>query len=386
MSIVYNFENVDPALLEIMGLTVAKGSELFLKDEKAKQAFILYLKKESWKDKLGSQQAILDGKFGFESIQDVPTNVYADFIFSASPSDLATRLITSKERSTSAKLTLEDTRKKMKHLLLAAVFPLFLQSPDYSDYLEAKAKETDMTTDLPPSRKLDETTREERLDDVFAEAMPLNSRDVVTEAAASVDTKEIDNMISSGQWLKNLFSAVENLSFCVSLATARSERHGFPLVYVNKAFEEVTGYTREEIVGQNCCFLQCEWTEKDQIEKMTKALATAQPVKVALTNKRKDGTGKLFIHTYIHTYIQCVYLLFKHHIYVIHTRRHVYTYIPAYIHTCLHTYLPTYIHTYIHMRIHAANLSTYSILIEPVPYRTSTHKSIHTYIHTYICA
>ena len=41
MSIIYNFDNVDPALLEIMGLTVAQGSELFLTDEKAKQTFIL---------------------------------------------------------------------------------------------------------------------------------------------------------------------------------------------------------------------------------------------------------------------------------------------------------------------------------------------------------
>ena len=39
------------------------------------------------------------------------------------------------------------------------------------------------------------------------------------------------------------------------------------------------------------------------------------------------------IQTYIHTYVQCAHLLFKNHIYVMHT------YIHTYIHTCIHTYM-----------------------------------------------
>ena len=42
------------------------------------------------------------------------------------------------------------------------------------------------------------------------------------------------------------------------------------------------------------------------------------------------------IHAYM---LQCVHLLFKHHIYVIHTN------IQTYIHTYVHVY--TYMHTYI---------------------------------------
>ena len=50
--------------------------------------------------------------------------------------------------------------------------------------------------------------------------------------------------------------------------------------------------------------------------------------------------------------LQCVHLLFKNHIYVIHTCIH--TYIHAYIHTYIqyiqlkYTYIHSYIHTYIH--------------------------------------
>jgi PAS domain-containing protein len=117
---------------------------------------------------------------------------------------------------------------------------------------------------------------------------------VVTEASKSIDEEEMHFMLQHSYSLANLFASVENLQYCVTLATARRDRPGFPLVYVNKAFEAATGYKREEIIGQNCSFLQSESTEQDQIDLMVQALATAQPVKVVLTNKRKDGTGSIF--------------------------------------------------------------------------------------------
>jgi PAS domain S-box-containing protein len=40
------------------------------------------------------------------------------------------------------------------------------------------------------------------------------------------------------------------------LSPWRRGGQGFPLVYVNAEFERVTGYPREEIIGQNCRFLQ----------------------------------------------------------------------------------------------------------------------------------
>jgi hypothetical protein len=43
-------------------------------------------------------------------------------------------------------------------------------------------------------------------------------------------------------------------------------------------------------VGHNCKFLQSATSEDSQIQKMTEALKSAKPVKVALTNTRKDGS------------------------------------------------------------------------------------------------
>ncbi|KAJ1428240.1 PAS domain-containing protein [Ochromonadaceae sp. CCMP2298] len=96
-------------------------------------------------------------------------------------------------------------------------------------------------------------------------------------------------MLLGGDWLRSLTAAVEDLPLCVTLASARVERRGFPLVYVNKAFEAATQYDRKDIVGKNCNFLQTSTTETEQITKMSDALRNAKPVKVALTNYRKNG-------------------------------------------------------------------------------------------------
>ena len=42
------------------------------------------------------------------------------------------------------------------------------------------------------------------------------------------------------------------------ITLADPDLEDMPLVYVNKAFEKMTGYTMEEVVGKNCRFMQGE--------------------------------------------------------------------------------------------------------------------------------
>jgi PAS domain S-box-containing protein len=65
---------------------------------------------------------------------------------------------------------------------------------------------------------------------------------------------------------------------------------GMPIVYVNRRFEQITGYSAEEAVGQNCRFLQGNDREQPGLLKLRQAIALRQSCHVVLRNYRKDGS------------------------------------------------------------------------------------------------
>ena len=64
-----------------------------------------------------------------------------------------------------------------------------------------------------------------------------------------------------------------------------------PLLYVNKAFESLTGYTAAEVLGRNCRFMQGEATEPADVDKIRQAVAEQRDVSVDILNYRKDGSA-----------------------------------------------------------------------------------------------
>ena len=63
-----------------------------------------------------------------------------------------------------------------------------------------------------------------------------------------------------------------------------------PLVYVNDAFERTTGYRREDVLGENCRFLQGEETQRDALDELQQAIEDEVPTTVELKNYRADGS------------------------------------------------------------------------------------------------
>jgi PAS domain S-box-containing protein len=66
---------------------------------------------------------------------------------------------------------------------------------------------------------------------------------------------------------------------------------GFPLTYVNSAFERLTGYAAAECVGRNCRFLQGPDTDPSTVAELSAALRDGLESRVVLLNYRRDGSA-----------------------------------------------------------------------------------------------
>lgn len=81
------------------------------------------------------------------------------------------------------------------------------------------------------------------------------------------------------------------LDECVNGVTlADPDLDDAPIVYANKAFERLTGYSQEDIVGHNCRFLQGDDRDQEARHQIATAMKNHQSVEVTLRNYKKDGT------------------------------------------------------------------------------------------------
>lgn len=63
-----------------------------------------------------------------------------------------------------------------------------------------------------------------------------------------------------------------------------------PIVFANEAFQRLTGYDLEEIIGRNCRFLQGPETDRASIDRVRAAIEAGDSIEIDLLNYRKDGS------------------------------------------------------------------------------------------------
>ena len=229
--------------------TVAQSEVLdhILSDELGIKAFRTFLHKEYAQDNLQFYLACDQAKESARKFHMQPThNMYAQYLHPDAPLSVAlstsvkTRL---SELASVDELNVEQTevlttyltkaQKEIKSLIAVAAIPKFLTSQQFMLW-----------------RRQAETLQQREV--IKTVSTPIAS--YFNEESKMKG--EFRRFLDDNDWLMQLVGCFEDMPVCISIASACKSFPGFPLCYVNKCFESNTGYNRNEIIGQNCRFLQ----------------------------------------------------------------------------------------------------------------------------------
>jgi len=135
--------------------------------------------------------------------------------------------------------------------------------------------------------------------------LPLETRDgrrVAVEFVSNVyqagdkrviqcNIRDITARKQAGQQMGLLNACIANLTDIVLITDAETNIEPGPrIVFVNPAFERLTGYTSAEALGRNPRFLQGKETDRGVMAEIGRALAEQKPIRRQIVNYRKDGT------------------------------------------------------------------------------------------------
>lgn len=117
---------------------------------------------------------------------------------------------------------------------------------------------------------------------------PLTQDDIhFLQAIANVLATAIDRQDSEAR-LYLMERAIAASSNGIVLTDANQPDN--PVIYANPAFEAMTGYPVEEVIGRNCRFLQGVNTDPSVLNELRTALQEQRDCHITVQNYRKDGT------------------------------------------------------------------------------------------------
>jgi diguanylate cyclase (GGDEF)-like protein/PAS domain S-box-containing protein len=100
--------------------------------------------------------------------------------------------------------------------------------------------------------------------------------------------EDITNKRSAEEFLAVMFRAVDASSSGIAITDALAG--DYPVIYCNRAFEQITGYTSQELMGKNLRMLAGPLTEPEGITSIRDAMSACRDCRLSLTGYRKDGT------------------------------------------------------------------------------------------------
>jgi len=115
-----------------------------------------------------------------------------------------------------------------------------------------------------------------------------NVYDVGDDRVIQCNIRDITRRKKAEEMLHLRDQAIE--SFVQAVVITASTQPDNPIIYVNDSFSRITGYSREEVIGKNCRFLQGPKTSPEAVERIRSSLKEGLHCLIEVLNYRKDGT------------------------------------------------------------------------------------------------
>ncbi len=109
------------------------------------------------------------------------------------------------------------------------------------------------------------------------------------ETAPGFKSPAIDDLRLKGHKSDIFFAAVETTRMPMIVTDPHQPDN--PIIFANRAFIEMTGYSAGELVGRNCRFLQGKDTDRATVAAIRESVAQNREFAAEILNYRKDGTS-----------------------------------------------------------------------------------------------
>lgn len=101
--------------------------------------------------------------------------------------------------------------------------------------------------------------------------------------------QDISQRKQEEEWSRLLESVVINATDAVLICTGNVEGSGQSIIYVNEAFTRMSGYHKNELLGASPRISQGPETDRDEIRKLSAAIANKVPCEIEVINYTKQG-------------------------------------------------------------------------------------------------
>ncbi|MBP3191374.1 PAS domain-containing sensor histidine kinase [Natronogracilivirga saccharolytica] len=105
-----------------------------------------------------------------------------------------------------------------------------------------------------------------------------------------INSRDVTGEKNEKERLKLLESVITHTTEAVVIVEASPSTHpDRKILYVNDAYCEITGYKRDEVIGNTANLLHGPETDTEELQKLLNAMKAWRPAKVELINYRKNG-------------------------------------------------------------------------------------------------